>query len=137
MTSARRRIQLIAGIMIFVGSLAWVNAIGTFMLTSSLNLNAEMVLLFAGIGLFRHHGRRARFALWLILVAAIVVILIPVTAFTISPRVTVSLFGDDLTPTSPLALALVIGLTFSYVATLGWLYFLIRRDLHFEPGGDD
>lgn len=132
MKTTQRRIRLIAGGLLLVGAIAWINTIATFILTSDLIINAELILLFAGMGLLRQNGRRTRYSMSLIVLAGIVVILIPVTAFTLSPTVSVSLFGEQLTPSSFAALLYIVLMTLIYLGTLIWLVLMLRKDLRFE-----
>jgi hypothetical protein len=132
MKTTRRRIQCIAVGLILVGSIAWVNTIASFVLTSNLIVNAELTLLFVGIGLLQENGKRTRYLLSLILLSGLVIVLIPVTAYTVSPTVTVILFGEQLTPSSSVAMGYIISMTGIYIGTLVWLVVALRRDLHFD-----
>ena len=132
MKSAQRRIRIIGLILTFVGAIAWINTIASFIITSRLTVNAEMVLLFAGMALLQPNAFKSTHVLAIIFMAGIVVLLIPITAFTISPNITVSIFGEEYQPTSMFALTFIIVITGSYVITLGWLFALLSKDLRYE-----
>jgi len=132
MKSAQRRIRIIGLILTFVGAIAWINTIASFIITSRLTVNAEMVLLFAGMALLQPNAFKSTHVLAIIFMAGIVVLLIPITAFTISPNITVSVFGEEYQPTSMFALTFIIVITGSYVITLGWLFALLSKDLRYE-----
>jgi hypothetical protein len=136
MKSAQQRIRLIGLILTILGAIAWVNSIASFVVTSSLSINAEMVLLFAGMALLRPNTYKAVHVLAIVFLAGIVVLLIPITAFTISPRVNVSIFGESYDPTSTFAILFIITITAAYVATIGWLFALLRKDLRYESATD-
>jgi len=127
-----KRINILPTILILVGAWAWINAIVSLIIASEFPMSAELILLFVGIRLLHEDGRHTRYALSLLVMAGLVVILVPVAAYTISPKVAVSLFGQDVEPYSYLALGYIILVTGAYLATIAWLYTLLRKDLRFE-----
>lgn len=126
------RINVITFGLLLVGAWAWINAIASLLITSEMKVSVELILLFVGMRLLHKDGRRARYALSLLILAGIVVILIPVAAFTISPTVTVSLFGAQYSQYSYVSIGFVITVTVSYLATIAWLYMTLRKDLQYE-----
>ena len=132
MKGPQKRAKLIGIALTVIGSIAWTNSILSFVLSSRLAINAEMVLLYAGLALMRPGKHKVAHVLSILFLAGIVVLLIPITAFTVSPHISVSILGENFDPTSEIALGFIVLITGSYIATLGWLIALLKKDLRFE-----
>ena len=136
MKPTQHRVRIIGIILTIVGGIAWTNSIASFVISSKLILNAEMVLLFAGIAVLRPNTCKSAHVLSIIFLAGIVVLLIPITAFTISPHVSVSLFGEHYLPDSALGIAIIMAITSAYIGTLAWIFALLKKDLTYDSSSD-
>lgn len=132
MQSAQYRVRFIGIVLTIIGAIAWANSLATFVVSSRLAINAEMVLLFAGLAVLRPDTRKTTHVFAIIFLAGIVVLLIPITAFTIAPTFNVSMFGEQFQPTSTIGLVFILTVTSAYIGTLAWLFALLKRDLRYE-----
>jgi len=116
-----RYIRYIAYVFIALGATAWLQFVLTLVVSSTLTPGVELLLLPAGIGLLRQRESWRRASVVLVLLAMAVVIAVPVLGYTVSPRFTVSVYGNSLDPSSLGAVTFVVLYGIFLLLCLAWV----------------
>ncbi|MCH8122850.1 MAG: hypothetical protein IH853_06985 [Bacteroidetes bacterium] len=116
-----QRVRVITYLFIVMGFASWLQFLFTFWTQGSLVPGVEMLLLPAGLGLLRNSEGWRKIAIGLIISEIIVVIMVPILGYTMSPVMHVRFFGTALDPNSTSAVLFVIVYTVIILTCLIWI----------------
>lgn len=116
-----QRLKIISLLFILIGSAAWLQFVLSYAVKGDVIPGIEMILLPAGLGLLRHDDNWRKVSLGIALLGALVVVMVPVLGYTISPVMHVRIFGTTLAPDSTVAILFVFLYATLLLGALLWV----------------
>jgi len=128
MTYSIQRLKVIAFLFVVIGISSWFQFLWTYWVEHAIDFGLEMILLPAGIGLFRRNEAWRRISILLVAIGGLIVVAVPVLGYTISPVMNVHVYGSDLAANSLPAIVFVIVYVLLLLGSFAWVLFALRDD---------
>ncbi len=128
MTYSIQRMKVIAFLFVVVGISSWFQFLWTYWVEHTMDFGLEMILLPAGIGLFRRNEIWRKISIALVTIGVLVVIAVPVLGYTISPVMNVRVYTTVLDPNSLPAIVFVVAYVLLLLGCFVWVLFALRDD---------
>ena len=128
MTYSIQRLKVIAFLFVVIGISSWFQFLWTYWVEHTMKFGLEMILLPAGIGLFRRNEIWRRLSIALVAVGSLIVVAVPILGYTVSPVMNVHVYGADLAPNSLPAIVFVIVYILLLLGCFAWVLFALRDD---------
>lgn len=128
MTYSIQRMKVIAFLFVVVGISSWFQFLWIYWVEHAMDFGLEMILLPAGIGLFRRNEIWRKISIALVAIGGLIVVAVPVLGYTISPVMNVRVYSSVLDPNSLPAIVFVVAYVLLLLGCFVWVLFALRDD---------